>query len=195
MGSLLSPLATQQDVEDALGRPLESDEASRIGFLLEKLSADFRHVARRDFTVNTYVQRRKIDGGGKVWLPQAPVISVESAIDDHGAQVPFRMLPGGIIVDTSSRDFVTVTYTAGFEEIPRVIVLRIADSAKRALTVSSAPLAAQGVDQVTRTTGPFSQTMHMAAWAVGGQTMLTPEAMELAKSCQRVKRGHTWHTL
>lgn len=188
----LALLAKVTDVEALAGKKFDSDDVARVEAVLEKLSADFRHEARRDFTICTYTHRRKVDGGGKVWLPQAPVQKVKSVVDDNGKPVEYRMLTGGIIVQAPSHSFVTVTYEAGFEQVPDVIRMRVADAAKRVLAVQGMKQAQMGVDSLTRQTGPFSQTMHIASWAVGGQAMLTPEAQELARSYRRTKRGHTW---
>lgn len=188
----LGLLAQVEDVEALAGKKFEGDDLERLQAVLGKLSADFRHEARRDFAICTYTHRRKVDGGGKVWLPQAPVQEVKSVVDDNGNKVAFHVLLGGIVVQAPSHSFVTVTYKAGFEQVPHVIRMRIADAAKRALAVQDIKQANMGVDSLTRQTGPFSQTVHVASWAVGGQAMLTPEALDLARSYRRTKRGHTW---
>lgn len=188
----LHPLASVKDVEALAGKTFDQAEKARVEAVLEKLSADFRHEARRDFTLATYTHRRKVDGGGKVWLPQAPIQEVREVVDDTGSPVEFQNLPGGIVVQAPSHCFVTVTYKAGFAQVPDVVRHRVADAAKRAVAVQDMKMSQMGVDSMTKQKGPFSQTVHVAAWAVGGQAMLTPEAIELARSYRRVKRGHTW---
>lgn len=182
-------LADKADVVKVLGRELTSQEAARVDFVLRKLSNDFRRKARQTFTVEAYAHRRKVDAG-QVLLPRGPIATVASVVDDQGSEVPFTVQRSMVRVPLASHAFVTVTYTAGLDHVPTDVRDQIAESAKRVLSVD---VEGQGsVDQYTETTGPFSTTRHLAAWAVGGQSMLSPDDITLARSYRPKRRGHTW---
>jgi hypothetical protein len=185
----LSPLATQADVTATLGRDLTEAESARADHVLAKLSAEFRRKARQTFTVETYTHRRKVDAG-QVLLQRAPLVNVTSVVDDRGCAIPFTVRRQTVCVPLDSAEFATVTYTAGLAEVPDEVRRQIAESAGRVLQID--PAAKAGVDQITETTGPFTETRHMATWAVGGQAMLSPDDLALAAAYRPRRRGHAW---
>jgi hypothetical protein len=185
----LTPLATQEDVESALGRDLTDAEKASADFVLAKLSDQFRRRACQTFTVETYTHRRKVDAG-QVLLQRAPLVNVTSVVDDRGCAIPFTVRRQTVCVPLDSAEFATVTYTAGLAEVPDEVRRQIAESAGRVLQID--PAAKAGVDQITETTGPFTETRHMATWAVGGQAMLSPDDLALAAAYRPRRRGHAW---
>ena len=192
-----TPLATQADVEAIIGRPLTEAEATRVAPILVKLSGQFRKIARQDFTDGTSTVRLKVNGGTVV-LPQRPVVSITSVMDDFGRAVPFTLNSGTVLVSDpehpqiplDSSQFVTVTYSHG-GDIPDVVVQAIADTARSVLQIN--PDASSGVQQTSITTGPFNEQSTFATWAQGGKATLSPDDVALAKS-YRVKAPAVWVT-
>ena len=185
-----APLVDLEDIEAALGRTLSDEEKPRALFVADKLSEAFRQRARQSFTVETYVHRLKVDGGGRVFPTRAPLVEVLAVFTDEGAPVRYERRHGYIYVYPWCGDFVVVTYTAGLTEVPVAVRLQLADSVRRVLLIPDA--AAQGAAQATETTGPFTQTRQYATWAVGGQALLSPDDQALADSYRPRRAGHVW---
>ena len=185
-----APLVDLEDIEAALGRTLSDEEKPRALFVADKLSEAFRRRARQTFTVETYVHRLKVDAGGRVFPTRAPLVEVLAVFTDEGAPVKYAQRHGHIYVQVRCSDFVVVTYTAGLTEVPAAVRLQLADSVRRILLIPDA--AAQGVTQATDTTGPFTQSRQYAAWAVGGQALLSPDDQALADSYRPRRAGHVW---
>lgn len=181
-------LATLEQVAQGLGRELTDAETRRAQFLLDQLSAKFVHEARTSFTVEDHVHRVKVNGG-HARPPRGPIVSVSGVVDDDGAPVPWRLGHGLIHVPLPSDRFVVVTYRAGYTRVPPVVAGQVADSVRRALGID--PRAAAGVTQAATTTGPFTESASFAAWAVGGQAMLSPDDIALARS-YRPHRPNVW---
>lgn len=172
-------LASVTDVQSALGRNLTSDEAARVDAILDKASELFRRRSGQTFTPSTSQNRLKVNGG-QVRLPQRPVVSVESVVDDDGFNVTYTRFQSVLTVDDlTSSDFITVAYTHG-GAVPDIVRLCIAEIAKKVLSID--PTAATGIVQHTESTGPFSVSDTYATWAQGGQTMLAPDDDRLALS-------------
>lgn len=171
-------LASETDVAAALGRDLTTDETARVGAILDKASELFRRRSGQQFTTGTSEVRLKVNGG-KVYLPQRPVVSVTSVLDDDGDAVEYTQFKQWLTVDLSSSEFVTVTYSHG-GDVPDVVRLCIADIARKILLISAE--ATTGVVQSTKTAGPYSKNETYATWAQGGQTMLAPDDVLLAES-------------
>lgn len=180
------PLASSDDVKAVLGRDLTSGESAKVGAVMAKASELFRLRSGQMFTPGESVVRLKVDGG-EVRLPQRPVVAVESVTRDDGTPVQWSLFGSVLTVPLRSSDFVRVTYSHG-GVVPEVVKQCIAEVAARVLTVD--PVAATGVTQHGKTDGPFSEQFTFAAWAVGGQTLLSPADEALAASF-RVKLGHT----
>ena len=182
-------LATKEAVAQALGRDLTDEESKRVEHLLTILSAKFCAEARTSFEPATYTHRVKVNG--RHARPQRlPLIAVTSVIDDAGQPVPFTLRHGYVDVDLPSDRFVTMTYQAGYREVPDVVATQIADSVARILKID--PRAAAGRTQTSVTTGPFSESGTFATWAVGGQAMLSPDDIALARQYRPRRNGNVW---
>lgn len=184
------PLVTVEDIAAALGRPLTDSESARATFIADKLAEAFRQRARQTFTVETYTHRLKVDAGGRVVPTRAPLVSVEAVTTDDGQPIPYQVRHGFIQVALAANEFVVVAYEAGLAEVPAAVRLQLADSVRRILLIPDA--AAQGVTQMTETTGPFTQTRQYATWAVGGQGLLSPDDQALADAYRPRAAGHVW---
>lgn len=180
-------LATSADVKAALGRDLTPSETARVGAILDKASELFRRRSGQMFTAGSSVVRLKVNGG-RVCLPQRPVVSVASVTDDRGDAVEYDLSGQWLTVPLLSHEFVTVDYSHG-GTVPDVVRLAVADLARRVLLVHQD--ASTGVSQRSETTGPFTESQTFAAWAVGGQTMLSPDDVALADSF-RAKIPTVW---
>lgn len=188
-------LASQEDVEASAGRALTSDEAARVDAILDKLSELFRREAKQLFTAGESTVRLKVNGG-RVPLPQRPVVAVASVVDDDGESVEFTRLNQWLTVRDAhhcalpSDAFVTVGYSHG-GDVPDVVRLSIADAARQVLMIDRNAVA--GVTQHGETTGPFSAQSTYAVWAQGGSARLSPDDVNLARS-YRVKVPTVWVT-
>lgn len=172
-----SPLASNADVAAALGRDLTSDEEARVGAILKKASDLFREEARQTFNPDESTVRLKVTGG-QVYLPQHPVVELTAVVDDDGEDVEFERNGQWLYVSMGSDEFVTVTYSHG-GTIPPLAKLTVADIARKVLSIS--PAALEGVSQFNDGAGPYNQGGTYAAWAVGGQTMLSPDDKLIAR--------------
>lgn len=174
----VDPLATQQDVEAALGRDLTAAEEAKVDAILDKASELFRLAAGQQFTPGSSTVRVRARKG-VITLPQRPVTDVLSVTTDAGDDVGFGWESGfQFTADTGTR-WVRVEYEHG-GTVPDVVRLCIADIAKTVLTISGD--AASGVVQLQETAGPFSRHATYAAWAQGAQTRLAPDDKALAES-------------
>lgn len=183
----IEQLASADDVESVLGRDLTSDEVPRVEAILNKASEQFRLHARQQFTEGESRVRRKVNGG-EVYLPQSPVVKVSSVIDSDGKDVDYERDGQRLTVPLVSHQFVTVEYEHG-GDVPKLVRLTVAEMAKRTLTVSDA--AAAGSSQHTETTGPWTVSNTFASWAQGGQTLLSPDDVRVARS-YRVSAPNVW---
>lgn len=181
-------LASAADVASALGRGLTPAETAQVGPILDIASEKFRRRSGQMFTAGTSTVRLKVNGG-RVYLPQTPVTAVTTVVDDDAAAVTYTRDGQWLTVpDLVSSDFVTVTYSHG-GTVPDLVRLTIADIAKKVLMVDVR--AKTGLSQFTHTEGPFSDSGTYANWAVGGQTMLSPDDNALADSF-RVRVPTVW---
>lgn len=181
-------LASQEDVEASMGRDLTSAEEGRVGAILDKLSELFRRESGQTFTAGTSTVRLKVNGG-RVYLPQRPVDTVSSVVDDDGDAVEYTRHDQWLTVPLVSHEFVTVTYTHGAETAPDVVRLAVADAARQVLSID--PNATAGVASYGRTAGPFNEQSTYATWAQGGSARLSPDDLALARSF-RVKVPTVW---
>lgn len=180
-------LASVVDVKAAFGRDLTPDESARVGAVLDKASELFRLESGQQFTPGSSLSRVKVNGG-RVFLRQAPVVSVESVKDDHGNEVAFTRFKQWVTVPKRSHEFVVVEYTHG-GDVPDLVRLTVADVARQVLSID--PTAVSGVSQYGQTTGPFSDQYTYATWAQGGATRLSPEDAAVARKF-RVKIPNVW---
>lgn len=166
-------LATIADVEARLGRPLTVAEYSKAQAWLEDASALFVQRATQQFEVSES-RVRLFPRDGVVRLVQRPVIEVTSVKDIDGVEIEFTFDGHQSIYDLGSYSPVIVEYEHGSADIPADVVAVVAGMVVRTLNI--APDAATGVTQ--QSVGPFSQSY--AAWAVGGQVMMSPADEKVA---------------
>lgn len=171
-------LASLEDVVALLGRDLTTAEEGRATAVLAKASALFRREAGQTFTPGSSRVRLKVNGG-RVYLPERPVVDVTSVTDDDDSAVEFTRRGQWLDTCRRSHEFVTVAYDHG-GEVPDLVRWTLAEIAKKILTL--APEAEQGAASVSRTAGPFAENVTYAAWAVGGQTALSPDDAALART-------------
>lgn len=182
----MEPLATSDDVAQALGLDSSSDlsesQGNRVDDLLARVSRKFRLEAGRPFTPGTDTVRL-LSVGGRVRLPE-PVESVDDVaavtIDRCGVTVDVDVtLDGqelvceysGVLV--SSGVMVTVTYTHS-GDVSDAVIADVAAIVARHLTVEPG----EG-KVVSETAGPF--TARYADWvSVGG--LFTEDECETARS-------------
>lgn len=180
-------LATQPDVESALGRGLTPDEQERVGAILDKASELFRSVSGQTFTPGRSTVRVKVNGG-KAFLRQKPVQTIHAVTDDAGREVVYMRTGRWLRVPMRSHEFVNVDYSHG-GDVPDLVRLTIADIARQILSID--PVASSGVSQFSETTGPFTDQLTYATWAQGGATRLSSEDHAIARSFQ-VKIPNVW---
>jgi hypothetical protein len=168
-------LATIADVEARLGRPLTTSELSKATAWLNDASALFVQRATQQFEVNES-RVRLFPRDGVVRLVQRPVIAVTSVKDLDGVEIDFTFDGHQSIYDLGSYSPVIVEYEHGSEDVPADVVACVAGMVVRTLQI--APDAASGVTQ--QAVGPFSQSY--AAWAVGGQVMMSPAEEKVANA-------------
>lgn len=180
-------LATITDIEALLGRSLTPTESIRADAVLEKASALFRAAAEQEFTPGAstvWVNAR----GNRVSLAQQPVVSVESVQSPLGDKIDFTVRGNDVYLTSHASGQVRVQYTHGYSNVPDLVRLTVADIAQKVLTIPDAAQA--GVQQRTETTGPFSETVTYATWALGGQATLAPDDRRIAES-YRIRRAGT----
>lgn len=181
-------LASQQDVVTALGRALTSEEVTRVAAMLTKASELFRLRSGQLFTPGTSTVRLKVNAG-TVRLPQSPVTSVESVVDDCGAVIPFTRFDQVLSLHRLSHEFVRVSYSHGSDEVPDLVKVTVAEIAARVLRID--PRAAAGVTQRSKTTGPFTEAETFSAYSVGGQLLLSPDDVAIANSFRAPRTSGT----
>jgi hypothetical protein len=180
-------LATIADVEARLGRTLTTSELSKATAWLEDASALFTQRAMQQF-IPGESKVRLFPKDGVVRLVQRPVIEVVSVKDLDGVEIDFTFDGHQSLYDLGAYSPVIVEYEHGSEDVPADVVACVAGMVVRTLQI--APDAASGVTQ--QAVGPFSQSY--AAWAVGGQVMLSP-AEEKVASYYREKTFRSASTL
>lgn len=168
-------LATIADVEARLGRPLTAAELPKAQAWLEDASALFVQRAVQQFEPGES-RVRLFPRDGVVRLVQRPVIEITSVRDLDGVEIDYTFDGFQSIYDLGSYTPVIVEYDHGSENIPADVVACVAGMVVRTLQI--APDAASGVTQ--QSVGPFSQSY--AAWAVGGQVMMSPAEEKVANA-------------
>jgi hypothetical protein len=171
-------LATAADVAESLGRDLTSEEAVRVEPILDKASELFRRESGQQFTAGSSDVRLRVRSGDTVYLPQRPVVSIESVTTEDGADVVFTNRDQAVTVTTADQ-WVLVEYTHG-GDVPDLVRLAVAEIGAVVLRIDAQALT--GVSQAGETTGPFSRQFSYASWAIGGATRLSPDDVKLARS-------------
>jgi len=169
---VLPSLADLEDVEDRLGRDLETAEQRRADALLRDASVVVRNYTRRDFTLVENEVARYLPRGRKVVLPKRPVIAVNSvkAVIGYGTHQtitvlsfwswvagneiilgePSLMINGPSYEWNDSNVWAEVDYDHGFAEVPADIISVVANLVVRNLTVPKAGM----IDM--ESVGPYS---------------------------------------
>jgi hypothetical protein len=184
----VADLATVADLEARLGRELTASELARAEALLSSASARVRSYTGQQFTQDTTTARVRVNNG-RITLPQRPVQTVETIADMDGNAVPFTWYAGAsIVLGTNSyppihpieaawyarfREWVDVTYTHGYADIPADVVEVVCQIVLR--TLGSDP-AASGM--VQESVEGYSYSMG-AAGAAGAVGMLNDEKAAL----------------
>jgi hypothetical protein len=166
----LELLASADDLSGRLGRGLTAAESDRAELLLADASAAVRSYTGQHISRNETTSRLRVKGG-TVRLPQRPVIDVSSVTDLDGDPVGMTWLAGDrlVVLNTYGYEWVDVTYTYGYEEIPGEIVAVVCQIAGRAF---GRPPDETGMQ--SETIGQYSYTVGAAA-AAGGLGLLSDE--------------------
>ena len=189
------PLASLADVAAVLGRPLTTEEQAQGDALLAQASALFRAASRRTFTPDRKVVRLKVNGG-EVRLPETPVVTVHSVVLDDDdptvvdpSPVAYTRFNDTLNTGLRSHRFVRVDYEFGSSTVPDLVITTVAQIVARMFTVDTRAKA--GMTQYQETTGPLSEGGTFAAWAVGGQMMLSPADQAVAASFRPRRLSNT----
>ena len=174
----MDPLASSEDVEAQLGRELTDAESGRVDDILAKASALFRDKSGQDFTPGRSVRRLKVNGG-RVRLPQTPVVEVHSVTLDDGAPVDHDLFGQWLTVPLASHEFVRVDYEHG-GDVPDLVRITIAEVVAKVIRIDRN--AAAGVATHQLSAGQYQESRTYAGWALGGGTSLAPEDEKVALS-------------
>ncbi|OZD48579.1 hypothetical protein CH252_18785 [Rhodococcus sp. 06-1477-1B] len=183
------PLAAPSDVVEALGRDLTSSEEQRVDAALTKASELFRKEARRTFTTGRRTNRLR-SHAGEVRLPETPIVDVHTVTDDDGNSIAFTRFASVLTLRDTTVAFVRVDFSFGEDDVPELVRTTVAAAVAGAFDVDKRARA--GMTQFSRTAGPFTEGGSFAAWAVGGQVALSPEAEDVARSYRPVKLGGSY---
>lgn len=109
--------ATVTDLEERLGRTLESGERQIAEFALSDATAYLRGVVGAQVSPPAQVTVRDLLSGGEKWvhLPGAPIVSVES-VTVNGVETDYILLDNAVKVHGHS--LVEVVYTVGYQTVP-----------------------------------------------------------------------------
>lgn len=182
-------IITVEQVEHALGRELDEAEKDRCSHIIEHLSNKFCAEAGIDFTLKKYTHWVKVNSG-QARIHYTPIVAVSEVTDTAGNPIEYRRHGNVLTVPLGSGEIVCVTYTAGYENPPADVVTQLIDSACRVMNIS--PEASRGYSQHSTTAGPYTESGTFATWAVGGQAMLSPEDVRLARTYRPKKYGNVW---
>lgn len=165
----MDPLATQYDVQDALGmsgdEELSESQAARVVPLLALVSRRFRLEAQRLFTPGTYTHTLRIHAGA-VRLDAVP--DEVSDVLVPGVAAPEYTVDRNWVLFTDWESkalnglYASVTYTVT-AEVPDDVVAAVAGIVARALTVDPQSAVAQSTQL---STPDYSQSV--APWARSG---------------------------
>lgn len=200
----MDPLATVEDLEARLGRPLLPEEVARVQALLVDASALVRAWTRQEFTrtIGDEVVLRPV--GTVVRLPQRPVLAVSGVVAIGGSEaIPDIALPAGswtwdgldtVDVWPPSTDWLLslpetwadgwpgpdtyrVTYDHGYAEVPPDVVAVVCAMVLRTLL---APSLSAGM--VSERIGQYTYQLQQGAGSSGATvTMTQPDRDALAR--------------
>lgn len=206
----MANLATVDDVAISMMRPLTPQEEAAAEQFLALASRLFRKASGQDFELSTTTTRLKCNPSSietyqdvtlsnkwrwartvaQVFLPQRPIVEVTEVVDDYGDAVEYELYQSWLFVaGYSASDFLRVTYSHGYEDIPAEVVAVVAGMVARALSIPDQ--ARGGASAIQETTGPFTTQVQFAKWASGGGVQLSPADREVAEM-YRVSVPTTW---
>lgn len=183
----MADLATVADLEARLGRSLDASETVRAEALLAGASARVRSYTGQQFEQSTTTDRVRVRSG-RLRLPQRPVTAVTALADMNGKDITFTWHAGNDILLGSSgypvrhpiedawyrhHDWVDVTYTHGYAEVPDDVVEVVCQVVLRAFgsDPSASALTQESVEGYSYSMG--------AAGAAGAVGMLNDEKAAL----------------
>lgn len=163
----LDALASIFDLSARIGRDIEETDLVRATTLLADASAAVRSYAGLEFTAAEATVRLKVRDG-KIRLPQRPVNSVTAVVDTNGNPVAFHWEAGEQVCVASNVpdswawypwrngiQWVDVTYSYGYDDIPGDVVAVVCQIAARAfgLPADQSGIQSETVAGYTRTNG------------------------------------------
>lgn len=129
----LPALASVDDLESRLGRQLDPPEAQRAAALLDDASAAVRAYTGQQISAAETTQRLRVVNG-EIRLPQRPVDEVTAIDDADGNPVAFSWWFGDrALLIGPYPEWVDVTYTHGYVEVPAEIVGLVCNQVARSL--------------------------------------------------------------
>ena len=194
----MAALATIQDLEDRLGRPLTAEEAARAPALLDDASALIRAFTGQRFDLAASDEVVLRVQAGIVRLPQRPVIAVSAVVAIGGVGMPditvvgwvfdgvdqVRIGDGSAVInlpevwrddDDGYPGTYRVTYSHGYATSPADVVAVVCAMVLRTLT---APTAQGGI--TSETIGSYSYSLKTADTGVA-VSLGQPERDALAR--------------
>lgn len=119
----LDPFATSSDLATRLGATFTVEQAARIDELLADSCDELRDIIGQPLNRLTSTVTLYTDQVGIVILPAVPVVEVETVTVDD-VEVEWSLKDDMLIVPCTvgRRDAVVVTYTHGWDPIPRTLV-------------------------------------------------------------------------
>lgn len=153
----MTALATVEDFEHVSGQPVDPADIPRVTRLLEMASDTVRSYTSQRLSRETATQTLRADGG-RVWLPQRPVVEIVDVQVD-GQTVGYVRCGDTLHLDVDVCD-VEVTYTFGFDPVPGEVAATVALLAAR--------LAVNGAGVKQESVGSYSVTY--ASGDAGGLT-------------------------
>lgn len=168
----MADLATVADLEARLGRSLDATETARVEALLAGASARVRSYTGQQFELTTTTDRVRARSG-RLRLPQRPVVAVSALADMNGNDIMFTWHAGNdILMGTSGypvrhpiedawyrhHDWVDVTYTHGYTDIPADVVEVVCQIALRAFGTPSetAGIVQESIGSYSYSVGPVA---------------------------------------
>lgn len=150
-------LASIEDFAHVSGQPVDPAEEDRVVRLLEMASDTVRSYTSQRISRETATQTLRCDGG-RIWLPQRPVVEVV-AVEVGGQATSYVRCGDTLHIDADVCD-VDVTYTYGYDPVPGEIAATVALLAAR--------LAVNGAGVKQESVGSYSVTY--ASGDAGGLT-------------------------
>ena len=184
-------LASEAQVEAALGRPLADSERARSGAAVAAVSAKMDAASGFAFTHATRTGLVKV-GRGRVRPLFGHVTRIIAVADEDGAPVEF--VDHGSYATVAVADdgaLLRVTFESGWLTVPDEVQLQVAAAAARVLATADSGVTA-GVTSRSVTNGPFAEHVGFASWATSGQIALSPDDLAVARWYGPRRGGRCW---